>query len=122
MYYTCEKSVNYAFGDSDVNRKIRPFYIIYYMIPCVIFYNIKADVLWAFTDILSAFYVLITIFIIFAKRKEIFGLYDDFWKRYLPAKERGEAVEYVTFDCKKSRSKIIRRYQDYTKFNFEKVN
>ncbi|SDY51336.1 alanine/glycine:cation symporter family protein [Lachnobacterium bovis] len=101
MYYTCEKSVNYAFGDSDVNRKIRPFYIIYYMIPCVIFYNIKADVLWAFTDILSAFYVLITIFIIFAKSKEIFGLYDDFWKRYLPAKERGEAVEYVTFDCKK---------------------
>jgi len=101
MYYTCEKSVNYAFGDSDVNRKIRPVYIIYYMIPCVIFYNIQADVLWAFTDILSAFYVLITIFIIFAKRKEIFGLYDDFWKRYLPAKERGEAVEYVTFDCKK---------------------
>ena len=100
MYYTCEKSVNYAFGDSDVNRKIRPVYIIYYMIPCVIFYNIQADVLWAFTDILSAVYVLITIFIIVARHKEIFRLFDDFWKRYIPAKEKGENPEFVTFDCR----------------------
>ncbi len=100
MYYTCEKSVNYAFGDSEANRKMMPLYMIYYMIPCVIFYNIKADVLWAFTDILSAVYVLITIFIIAAKHKEIFRLFDDFWKRYLPAKENGKNPEYVSFDCR----------------------
>lgn len=102
MYYTCEKSVNYAFGDTEANRKIRPFYMIYYMIPCVVLYNIEADILWAFTDILSALYVLITIFIIVARHKEIFRLFDDFWKRYLPAKERGENPPYVTFDCREN--------------------
>ena len=100
MYYTCEKSVNYAFGDTEANKKMRPVYMIYYMIPCVIFYNIEAEALWAFTDVLSAIYVLITVFIIAAKHKEIFRLFDDFWKRYLPAKERGENPPYVSFDCR----------------------
>ena len=77
-----------------------PLYMIYYMIPCVIFYNIEADLLWAFTDVLSAVYVLITLFIIAAKHREIFRLFDDFWKRYLPEKERGGDVPYVSFDCK----------------------
>ena len=100
MYYTCEKSVNYAFGDSETNKKMMPVYMIYYMVPCVIFYDIEADILWAFTDILSALYVLITIFIIFMTRKEIFRLFDDFWDRYLPSKERGENPPFVSFDCK----------------------
>ncbi len=99
MYYTCEKSVNYAFGDTERNKKMMPIYMIYYMIPCVIFYNIKADVLWAFTDIISAAYVAITLFFIYAKHKEIFALYDDFWKRFKPAKDRGENPPYVSFDC-----------------------
>ena len=96
----CEKSVNYAFGDTERNRKMMPIYIVYYMLPCVIFYNIEAEALWAFTDILSALYVCITVFIIVAKRKEIFRLFDDFWNRYLPAKEAGENPPYVTFNCK----------------------
>ncbi|MDD6147606.1 MAG: amino acid carrier protein [Lachnospiraceae bacterium] len=99
MYYTCEKSVNFTFGDSELNHKLRPYYMIYYMVPCVIFYNLEADILWAFTDILSALYVLITIFIIVAKHREIFRIFDDFWQRYLPAKKRGENPEYVSFDC-----------------------
>ncbi len=99
MYYTCEKSVNYAFGDTAANRKMMPVYMIYFMVPCVIFYNIEADVLWAFTDVLSAVYVLITVFIIAAKHREIFRLFDDFWKRYLPAKERGEDPPFVSYDC-----------------------
>ena len=70
----CEKSVNYAFGDTERNRKMMPIYIVYFMLPCVIFYNIEAEALWAFTDILSALYVCITVFIIVAKRKEIFRL------------------------------------------------
>ena len=96
----CEKSVNYAFGDTERNRKMMPIYIVYFMLPCVIFYNIEAEALWAFTDILSALYVCITVFIIAAKRKEIFRLFDDFWNRYLPAKEAGENPPYDTFDCK----------------------
>lgn len=96
----CEKSVNYAFGDTERNRKMMPIYIVYFMLPCVIFYNIEAEALWTFTDILSALYVCITVFIIVAKRKEIFRLFDDFWNRYLPAKEAGENPPYVTFDCK----------------------
>ena len=78
-----------------------PLYKIYYLLPCVVFYDVQADVLWAFTDILSALYVAITIFIIVAKRKEIFRVFDDFWKRYLPAKERGENPPMVSFDCGK---------------------
>ena len=96
----CEKSVNYAFGDTERNRKMMPIYIVYFMLPCVIFYNIESEALWAFTDILSALYVCITVFIIVAKRKEIFQLFDDFWNRYLPAKEAGENPPYDTFDCK----------------------
>ena len=96
----CEKSVNYAFGDTERNRKMMPIYIVYYMLPCVIFYNIESEALWTFTDILSALYVCITVFIIVAKRKEIFRLFDDFWNRYLPAKEAGENPPYDTFDCK----------------------
>lgn len=99
MYYTCEKSVNYTFGDTPLNRKIRPLYMIYYMIPCVVFYNVEADAIWAFTDILSAAYVAITLFIIYAKHREIFRLFDDFWKRFLPAKERGDNPPPVSFDC-----------------------
>ncbi len=101
MYYTCEKSVNYAFGDSSTNKKMMNFYKIYYLIPCVIFYNVQADILWALTDILSAVYVAITLFIIAAKHKEIFRIFDDFYKRFLPACERGENPTVVSFDCKK---------------------
>ena len=100
MYYTCEKSVNYALGDTRLNKSLMPLYKIYYMLPCVIFYNVQADVLWAFTDILSALYVAVTLFIIVARHKEIFRLFDDFWERYLPAKERGENPPIVSFDCK----------------------
>lgn len=101
MYYTCEKSVNYAFGDTKANKLFMPIYKFYYLLPCVIFYDVQADVLWAFTDILSALYVAITLFIIIARHKEIFRIFDDFWGRYLPAKERGENPPIVSFDCYK---------------------
>lgn len=97
--FTIIMTGSYTFGDSELNHKLRPYYMIYYMVPCVIFYNLEADILWAFTDILSALYVLITIFIILAKHREIFRIFDDFWQRYLPAKKRGENPEYVSFDC-----------------------
>ena len=109
MYYTCEKSVNYTFGDTEANRKMMPLYMIYYMIPCVIFYNIQADVLWAFTDIISAAYVAITLFFIYARRKEIFRLFHDFWDRYIPARERGENPPIVSYDCAVDRDHPLKR-------------
>ncbi len=100
MYYTCEKSVNYTFGDTKTNKTMMTLYMIYFLIPCVLFYNIEAEALWAFTDVLSAVYVLITVFIIAARHKEVFRLFDDFWKRSLPAKERGEEPPVVSYDCR----------------------
>lgn len=109
MYYTCEKSVNYAFGDTERNKKMMPIYMIYYMIPCVVFYNIEADILWAFTDIISAAYVIITLFFIYTKRKEIFALFDDFWKRFLPEKESGKNPPVLSFDCAKDNTPFYKK-------------
>ncbi|MCI8376107.1 MAG: sodium:alanine symporter family protein [Lachnospiraceae bacterium] len=98
MYYSCAKSVNYVFGDTKANKIANNVYIVYYMVPCLLFYNVEADLLWAFTDILSAVYILITLFFIYSKRKMIFSLFDDFWKRFLPALQRGEKPEKVSFE------------------------
>lgn len=98
MYYSCAKSINYAFGDTKANKIANYVYIFYYMMPCLLFYNVQADLLWAFTDILSACYVLITLFFIYAKRKVIFGLFNDFWNRFIPAINRGEKPEPCSFE------------------------
>ena len=97
MYFTCEKAVNYFFGDTKANRIARPLYRIYYLAPIALFTNLQADLLWAMTDILSAVYVLITAILVLSQRKELFRLFWDFWKRYLPALKRGEKVPPVTF-------------------------
>lgn len=98
MYYSCSKSVNYALGDTTLNKKFTPIYMVYFMIPALFFYNVQADMLWAFTDILSALYVIITLVFIYAKRKEIFRLFNDFWDRFIPAIERGEKPKKVSFE------------------------
>jgi AGCS family alanine or glycine:cation symporter len=98
MYYSCAKSVNYVFGDTKANKIANYVYMVYYMLPCLFFYNVEADLLWAFTDILSALYVLITLFFIYAKRKVIMALFNDFWDRFLPALKRGEKPEKVSFE------------------------
>ena len=71
--------------------------MIYYLFPCIFFYNVKAQSLWAMTDILSAIYILITFIFIITKQKEIMRLFNDFWNRFIPAKERGENVPDVIF-------------------------
>jgi AGCS family alanine or glycine:cation symporter len=98
MYYSCAKSVNYALGDTELNKKFTPIYMVYFLIPALVFYNIKADMLWAVTDILSAMYVIITLTFIYAKRKEIFRLYNDFWKRFIPELKAGKNPEKVSFE------------------------
>ncbi len=97
MYYSCEKSVNYVFGDTEKNKIATKIYMIYYLFPCIFFYNVKAQSLWAMTDILSAIYILITFIFIITKQKEIMRLFNDFWNRFIPAKERGENVPDVVF-------------------------
>ena len=97
MYYSCEKSINYAFGDHARSRIATRIYMIYYMLPCVIFYNIDAQSLWAMTDILSAIYILITMTFIYTQQKEIMRLFHDFWYRFIPALNRGEKPEPVSY-------------------------
>ena len=107
MYYSCEKSVNYAFGDTDRNKAATRLYMLYYMVPCVMLYDIRADALWAMTDILSAVYVFFTLLFIYTQQKAIMRLFNDFWFRFLPAKERGEqppAVSYGLSDEKGNES------------------
>ncbi len=98
MYYSCTKSIDYAFGDTKANKIATPVYMVYYMLPCLFFYNIEADLLWAATDLISAMYVVITLVFIYAKRKEIFRLYNDFWDRFIPAINRGEHPEPVSYE------------------------
>lgn len=98
MYYSCSKSVNYAMGDTALNKKMTPVYMVYFIIPALVFYDLEADLLWAFTDLLSAGYVIITLVFIYGKRKEIFRLYNDFWNRFVPAIERGEKPERVAYE------------------------
>ncbi len=98
MYYSCSKSVNYAMGDTALNKKMTPVYMIYFIIPALVFYNLQADLLWAFTDLLSACYVIITLVFIYGKRKEIFRLYNDFWDRFIPALNRGEKPDKVSYE------------------------
>ncbi len=105
MYYSCAKSVNYAFGDTLWNKRVTPFYMIYFLLPAVAFFKVDATALWAATDILSACYVIVTLIFIYGKHKEIFRLFNDFWDRFLPALKRGEKpakVSYETVEQKKS--------------------
>ena len=98
MYYSCSKSVNYALGDTKWNKRFRPLYMIYFLLPAVAFYDVEAAALWAATDILTAAYVMVTIVFIAGRHKEIFRLFDDFWDRFIPAKERGEKPERVSYE------------------------
>ena len=107
MYYSCAKSVNYAFGDSNANKIATPVYMVYYMLPCLLFYNIKADLLWAATDLLSAVYVIVTLIFIYSKRKEIMRLYNDFWDRFIPALKRGEHPEKVSYETVEEKGDVL---------------
>lgn len=107
MYYSCAKSVNYAFGDSNANKIATPIYMVYYMLPCLLFYNIKADLLWAATDLLSAVYVIVTLIFIYSKRKEIMRLYNDFWDRFIPALKRGEYPEKVSYETVEEKGDVL---------------
>lgn len=102
MYYSCEKSVNYVFGDTHRNKIFTKIYMLYYLVPCVFLYNVQATTLWAMTDILSGIYVIVTMVFIYTKQGEIIRLFKDFWDRYLPLKEAGENVPPVVYGNKEN--------------------
>lgn len=102
MYYSCEKSVNYVFGDTYRNKIFTKIYMLYYLVPCVFLYNVQATTLWAMTDILSGIYVIVTMVFIYTKQGEIIRLFKDFWDRYLPLKEAGENVPPVVYGNKEN--------------------
>lgn len=102
MYYSCEKSVNYVFGDTHRNKIFTKIYMLYYLVPCVFLYNVQATTLWAMTDILSGIYVIVTMDFIYTKQGEIIRLFKDFWDRYLPLKEAGENIPPVVYGNKEN--------------------
>lgn len=87
MYYASEKSVNYFFGDSKKGKMATYAYMVYFIIPVIFFSNFEAGLLWAVTDLLSAIYVIVTLVLIYGKRKEIFRLFDEFWNERVNLEE-----------------------------------
>lgn len=103
MYYSCEKSLNYFFGDTRKSRIVVYGYMVYYIIPAVFFAHLDVAIIWATTDVISACYALVTLLLIFMNWREILRLFDDFWNRFIPAIQRGESpapVNYATVDEK----------------------
>jgi len=97
-YYANEKSVNYCFGDTALNRTMTKVFIVYFLAPMFLA-GADTGLLWLVTDTATIIGVVATIVIIWATRKEILRLHNDFYDRYLPALERGEkppVVSYVT--------------------------
>lgn len=104
MYYSLSKSVNYIFGDTKFNKIATNLYIIYFLAPIVFFSNIKADLLWSITDLISGMYVVLTLVLIVGNLKEIKRLFTDFWYRYLPTLNRGENPPIVSYGVLEERN------------------
>ncbi len=97
MYYSCEKAINYFFGDTKLNSIARRIYMVYFLVPVFLFSDLEAELLWIVTDLITASYVIITLLLVFLNRKELRRLYNDFWQRFIPAKKRGENPPIVSY-------------------------
>ena len=72
-------------------------WIAYYCIPQFLG-SLGADVAWLLADFSGVFNIICTVTILFVLRKEVFRLGNDFFERFLPAKERGENPEPVVYE------------------------
>lgn len=97
MYYSVEKSVNYIFGDTKFNKVATRLFLLYFLVPVCLLPNIEANLLWAMTDLITGLYVILTVFLIVMNLKELKRLFNDFWERFIPAKERGENPPIVSY-------------------------
>jgi len=95
-YYSNEKSVNYCFGDTSLNKTMTKVFIVYFLAPMFLA-GADTGLLWLVTDTATIIGVVATIVILWALRKEIIRLHNDFYYRYLPALERGEKPPVVSY-------------------------
>jgi AGCS family alanine or glycine:cation symporter len=98
-YYGNEKSVNYVFGDTQLNKVMTKVFIVYFLAPMFLA-GADTGLLWLVTDTATIIGVVATLVIIWVLRGEILRLHNDFYDRYLPALERGENPPVVSFVSK----------------------
>ena len=84
-------------GDTERNRVAVKIYMLYYMVPCVIMYDIKADALWAIDRYPVRCVCHDDPAVCLYAAKGNHAACKDFWDRYLPAYERGEHPPVVSF-------------------------
>ena len=96
-YYASENTVKYLVGDSKWTRPACYGYMLYFIAPGLFFAGLDAALLWNCTDLLNFGYVIITCLLIVYKWRELRRLYTDFYHRFLPAQERGEKPEPVSY-------------------------
>jgi len=98
-YYANEKSVNYCFGDTALNKVMTKVFIVYFLAPMFLA-GADTGLLWLVTDTATIIGVVATLVIIWVLRGEILRLHNDFYDRYLPALERGENPPHVSYVSK----------------------
>ncbi len=97
LYYAAENTVKYLIGDNKFTRIGCKIYMAYFLIPAAFFSHMDSALLWALMDILSFVFVIASCFVIVGKWREIKSMFDDFYDRYLPAYNRGEKPEVVSY-------------------------
>ena len=98
-YYNGEKQVNFLAGDTRLNRIAMWAFIVYFIGPMV-FAGADTGLLWLISDSVLIISVVASLICLFFLRKVVVDLHYDFWDRYLPALERGENPERVSFALK----------------------
>ncbi len=95
-YYNAEKQVNFLAGDSALNRTVMWIYIVYYIGP-QFFAGMDTGVVWMIADTILIISVAASILALVFLRKSVLELHNDYWDRFIPALERGEEPDGLSF-------------------------
>lgn len=98
-FYQNTISLNYLtrnLNNLKAEKIIMMIWTLYYCLPQFLG-TLDAEFLWAVADASGVFNIICTITILFALRKEAVAVCRDFFERYLPAYERGENPDPVTY-------------------------
>ena len=98
-YYVNEKSVNFLAGDTDRNRTATWIFIAYFLAP-IFLAGADTGLLWVVTDTVTIISVVAALLCLVFLRHEVVKMHNDFWNRYLPALEKGENPERVSYVSK----------------------
>ncbi|MCI2057981.1 MAG: amino acid carrier protein [Oscillibacter sp.] len=107
MYYASENTFKYLIGDNKYTRLGCYLYMVYFIVPVVVFSDFDAALLWSASDMLAIFYIIVSCLLIILKGKEINRLFNDFTDRYLPALKRGEHPEPVSYETNYSSQSLL---------------